>query len=181
VPTKTKKRPISAKTRDEAIRALDGMAQIIRNEMLTHGSYVSSEVVNEELAKQGAICGGHEACAIGSLWIGGGVKINASRYGGAILPGVEEEERQQFLRNRDGLRVAYHELNAAAERYMVKNADRLRRRSIVINFNAPVEALFEEYTIKPKEGGRRRAVGRDELLKVVKSAKKAIRSRELRA
>lgn len=174
-----KNRPISKKTRDEALAALDGMRDVVKNEMLTHGTYVSSEIENHVLAAAGAVCGGHKACAVGSLWLGGGVRMK-SLFGGAVLPGVEEEERRSFLRNRDGLRVAYHALNDAAERFMARHPEVKKRGTSYRVFEAPVESLFEEHQVQ-QANGRYRDVGRQELLPIITAAKRIVNARELKA
>lgn len=97
---------------DKAIDSLNGVIQIAKNEMLQQGLYIS-EVRDEKLAEQGAICGGRNACLVGSLWLGYGIKP----VGDALfpeLPGTDDDERRKFIRNRPGLRLALDALNEEA-------------------------------------------------------------------
>ena len=125
-------------TRSKALAALDGMREIVRREMLITGTYVQASVSNPNLT--GAICGGRKHCAIGALWVGGGVK---PVWGGRCypLPGADQDERVDFLRHRAGLRLAYDCLNAAAEDFIDRDDE--GRLSLDRYFSAPIEALFE--------------------------------------
>lgn len=55
------------RTINRADAILDGVVSISENEMLIHGEYITPDVVSEKLAKSGAICGGHQACLLGSV------------------------------------------------------------------------------------------------------------------
>lgn len=154
---------VSERTRNKALDTLSGMSQIVKNEMITPNQYVGP-VVDQDLAEAGAICGGRKACAVGSLWIAGGVKVEYSGHGAPGLPGVEEYQRENFLRPRPGLRLAYDSLNEAAFEYAERNN---RVRTITVShWNAPVEALFESSKSLPKS----------ELLKIINSAKRKVRA-----
>lgn len=125
-------------TRTKALGALEGMRQIVRREMLARGNYVEDEISNPRLV--GALCGGRKHCAVGSLWVGAGVRPRIL-FGSLELPGVLQSHRKRFLRRRPGLRVAYVALNAAA-------AEFAKRRHLRISDSphwAPIEALFEGY------------------------------------
>lgn len=106
----------AASTKTRALRALAGMRTIIENEMLCHGVYVSDEVEDPE--KAGQLCGGRHMCAVGSLWVGGGVKVIIDpTWHDAQLPGTESDDRDDFLKHRPGLRLAYEAMNAAAKEW----------------------------------------------------------------
>lgn len=129
---------ISEATRQKALNTLNGMAEIARSDMMKPGSYVSDKLLVPQRAK--AICGGHHACAIGSLWLGGGVKMVTDKWGDAELPGVSDGViREQFLAPRHGLRTAYNALNDAASDYI----DTHQGLNINYQFGASIEALFE--------------------------------------
>lgn len=123
----------SEATRAKALKALDGMREIVRAEMLTAGTYVSSYISNPN--RLGSICGGRKHCAIGSLWAGYGVK--RGKYGD--MAGTDQDVRAHFLRPRHGLRLAYDALNQAAQEFVTKH-DGISPRE---DFVAPLEALFE--------------------------------------
>lgn len=155
---------VNEKIRDKALDTLTGMSQIVKNEMLIRGEYVTP-VRNRKLADEGAICGGRKACAIGSLWIAAGVKVEPQGALGARLPGIYDSQRPGFLRRRPGLRLAYEALNEAAEEYAVEhNKVATIKRS---HFDSPIEALFESRAAK---------IGRPELLSLINVAKRKVRA-----
>jgi hypothetical protein len=57
---------------DDAIKILDGIEEIARNQMLVRGLYITDEVVRPDLAEAHSICGGRQACMVGSMWIAAG-------------------------------------------------------------------------------------------------------------
>ena len=162
-------------TIEKAVTALDNMKEIVKNDMLEQGVYVTEEVVNEKLAEQGAICGGHRACAVGSLWIGYGIRLEGPQ-GEKELPGTndsraydwqsgrrEPSERQEFLRTRPGLRLAYDALNEAADKYVEK---RELEDYLDNSFDASIEALFE--------GTYGEKVHRKDMLQIINNAKRSL-------
>lgn len=101
---------------DKAINTIDGMIEIAKREQLIQGTYVDDKV-DETLKIEGAICGGHKACLIGSAYIAYGRKIEAGdAY--AWLDGVEPDERYTFLRRRPALRLAIDALDTEAMKRM---------------------------------------------------------------
>lgn len=121
-----------------ALRALEGMAEVVRNEMLAQGRYVR-HLTRPDLAASGAICGGHQACAIGALWMGAGIKPRRDVWGEWMLEGADDSSnRDVFLEDRPGLRLAYNALNDAADRY-VHDHD----LSPTASFSSSMERLFE--------------------------------------
>lgn len=167
---------ISETTRAKALKALDGMATIVKAERLERGVYVSDEVVDPRRA--GALCQGRNYCAIGSLWVGAGIRPTIGRWVDlderprvtVSLPGaaLTEKGRAEFMRRRPGLRVAYQALNAAADDYIERrNIDRQELLEAVgDDFEASIELLFE--------GDE--DLGRTELLKIINSAKRKVRA-----
>jgi len=107
----------------DAIRALYGMRLIINREMLMPNQYVSQRVDDPAAAASGALCGGRKMCAVGSLWVGGGVKIETRPGHGRVvyanIPGTNPEQRKAFLKgdSRKGLRLAYKTMNKACKAY----------------------------------------------------------------
>ena len=151
---------VADSTKEGALRALDGMREVVRREMLTQGTYVSEEGLNPRLA--GAICGGRRHCAIGSLWVGAGVKHRVVK-GAVTLPGVGEEDRPRFLRRHPALKLAYDALNRVAQRWTDEHEVDLDGA-----FHAPIEDLFESqwgYVLTKRD-----------LLRIISNAKRIVRA-----
>lgn len=109
---------ITAEVRAEAVKIFEGMEQIIRNEMLVRGVYITEEVVDPALAKSGAICGGHQACMVGSMWIAADVRMERDDEGFLDLPGVAAGRvRNEFLAERPALRLAYETMNELSRQF----------------------------------------------------------------
>lgn len=149
----------------EALKALDGMEEIVRNEMVIRGTYATDDIVNSELLD--SICGGRQYCAIGSLWVGYGFKYDAEE--GLIGVGDDEYERNDFVDEHPGLRVALDALNARAQKYMDKH-----EIAGASGFNDPIEALFEAQTYDTETSTYSPVVSRKDLLKIIRKAKKTI-------
>lgn len=94
------------------VEILEGVREIGNNEMMTRGNYVSHDVVRPDLADKGAICGGRQACAVGSLFLAAGVPFDIAAR---VSTGFE---RHRFMADHPDLRAAYDALNAAAYRYI---------------------------------------------------------------
>lgn len=152
----------SESTKVKAIAALEGMRQIVRREMVVAGRYVEDDVSNPRLTK--AICGGRKHCAIGSLWAGGGIKARVEDWG-HDLPGADQDERDEFLRHRPALRLAYDSLNAAAETFIAGHGE----LELDTFFSAPVEALFEG-----SYGDGDGALTKRDLLAIIATAKRNV-------
>lgn len=127
--------------RTDAISTLWNMSIIAEADMMTRGLYVDEKV--SEPARSGAICGGHRACAIGSLFLGAQVPLvhYSGRSGGDILsndevahhikngdfsfwssmPNVGVTDRYHEFKKRPYLGLAYRALNNAAMEYVIKH------------------------------------------------------------
>lgn len=154
------------------LAALDGMAEIARAEMMRQVGYLE---MNVKPSRKDSICGGHQACAIGSLWLAAGIRIR--RTSGYIeLPGASPGARSRFVQNRPVLRHSLAFLNEAAVEYMA-------RHNVVghdvLDYDA-VESLFESpwfdnhAATEDDETGykaRRRA-----MLSVIASAKRKVKA-----
>lgn len=116
---------ITAETRAEAGKIFEGMEQIVRNEMLIRGVYITEYVANPALAESGAICGGHQACMVGSMWLAAGIKprwFDEDGYRYFELPGTSVGDmRQNFLEAHPALKLAYDTMNSLSERFPVNN------------------------------------------------------------
>lgn len=104
------------KTVAKALDTCDGVIEIAKNEMLVQGDYVSSTIMNHELKAKGSVCGGRQACLVGSEYLAYGVRMFAEDF-----PGFSYHTREDFMRNRPGLRLAYRAINEAAHRYAIRH------------------------------------------------------------
>ena len=171
--------PTAAKTKEMAHKALDGMAQITKREMLIRGEYVSDNV-DKKLAEEGAICGGHRACAIGSLYIGYGIPLTEHNWEdddnpSYSLPGVDPASRKAFTRNRPGLRLAMKALDHVAEKRTAglskrqqENVEEFLYEHDDDAYGIKIEALFEGVTRGPSR------LNRENMLEVISEAKKYV-------
>jgi hypothetical protein len=135
---------------------LDNFDLIVRRDRLVRGAYFVSrnelgvhfdvndpawgleQARAEQLANENALCGGGRACAIGSLWLAGGVKTEPNFMGtGGYLPHVVEENRHLELDERPALSVAYDALNLAATE-LLREMDEPDA-----GFDSSMEQLFE--------------------------------------
>jgi hypothetical protein len=155
----------SAVTKRQALKALAGMQEIVEHDMLIHGEYSTSFVVDHKLAAEGAICGGRKYCAVGALWVGGGVSMRNDGWDYA-LPGVNVYERENFLRPRHGLRLAYETLNQVAQEWAVRTrrANRLMDYYAVDLADLTIESVFEG------EYDDRGEIGRRDMLRFIQAA-----------
>lgn len=150
-------------TKDAALDVLEGMREIALADMMDRVGYLSDDVVDR--SRTGAVCRGHKACAVGSLWLAAGVELKRDIYGDWALPGVEEDEREEFVRHRAKLRIALRALNEAATEYIERHG--IRRAA----FDDPVEGLFESHD-RRMDGVNRRRV----MLQVIATAKRKVRT-----
>lgn len=174
---------ITANIKTRALEVLDGMDEIVRNEMVRRGVYVTAEIVNPDLREQGAVCGGRQACAIGSAYLAAGVRLKRDEDGDLVLPGVEQRERDEFLRRRPALRTALEALNAEADAYIARN--KLEEFISGAFWHDSIEALFES---KRGDGwdddgnwrDGRPLVRRDGLRRIIERAKVRVNALETR-
>jgi hypothetical protein len=127
------------------IEVLDGMEEMVHNEMVQRIGYISLRTYKPELAEAGAICLGHMACAVGSLWLAGGVELSWSG-GLAFLPGTSHtyNMRVDWLRvnGYEGIITAYEALETAAAEYVEREG--LTIQDTWEDYGA-LEGLFESY------------------------------------
>ena len=160
----------------KARKALKRMTEIVKNDMLIKEEYVTPDVFSEELAKAGAVCQGHKACAIGSLWLGAGVKMQDNGYGEFEMPGVMEGYRERFFDyGHEDVRVAYDALNEAAARFIESNPR--VAVSVDYNYEAEIEALFEGCYDETNHLAEDWQIGRDEMLEIIKDARSALKDK----
>lgn len=177
---------MNEKTRQSALKALDGFRQIVRNGMVQHEGYVSEEVLNDDLAQSGALCQGRAFCLLGSLWRGAGVRLTFESYFTSgptypVLPGVEKEKRDAFLAHRPGLRAAYDALNAAADKRLAtysKHHQTVIRNAVshlAGGYGASsAEVLFEGVYVAREEGKRVPALTDQDLLALADEAQATV-------
>lgn len=101
---------------EQAIKILDGMAGIVQREMLKAGLYLSHHVVRQDLADAGSLCHGHEVCAVGAMWLAGGIQpvVDMSTQCWR-LPYTSPSEREPVLSRDPALALAYNTMNELGE------------------------------------------------------------------
>ncbi len=145
---------------DDAIKILDGIEEISRNQMLVRGTYIT-DVVDQDLAAAHSICGGRQACMVGSMWIAAGVWI--MHNGEMELPGVTIHKmpngsgivysdypnmnmREIVLTTRPDLKLAYDTMNEVS-------FDHPKAQGIGLNPVNAMEDLFERPAYEDDEDG----------------------------
>lgn len=131
----------------EALGALGGMQIVVNNEMLKRRTYISDCVEDQELAEAGALCGGHKACAVGSLLLGAGVKPTMSgdyadlpEANPNTLVSGRPSPREKFMADNPGVKLAYDALNQAAQQWADEHDVDLSKSSLLL-FNPASDAL----------------------------------------
>lgn len=175
--------PVTKYARNHALKALDGMEEIVGAEMFVRGEYFEEEITAPE--RKGNICGGRRYCAVGSLWAAYGVKLRRNEWGDISLPGITTFERDKFLVRRPGLHLAYKSLNDAASEYITKHQIPVGHTSHGVGrcidridpvFHSSLEGLFEAVKSEtdPETGEHLGFVGRVELLEVIEAARQKV-------
>lgn len=176
---------IDTKIKREAMAALGGMSIIVNNEMLKRRQYVTVEVLDLDLADSGALCGGHGACAVGSLLIGGGVNpVTKDAYGNECyelpMAYVDSGKRAEFMAEHPGIKLAYDALNEAAQRFADAHGIDLETSSLLefrdvsasraLELHGAMEALFEFERPEPGKSDDDYTLTRLGLLKLITDA-----------
>lgn len=161
---------MNEKTKTRVLDALEGMHTIARAEMMQQVGYIDPNVNPHRRA---SACQGHQACAIGSLWLAAGIRPRRN-WGSSYLPGTPQAERGDFIRNRPVLKHALNFLNEAASEYMERHAI---EGNPILNRDA-IESLFEsewfeyQYDNSADTYKARRAA----MLKVISAAKRKVKA-----
>jgi hypothetical protein len=157
-----------SRTQEKALATCDGVIEIAKNEMLVRGNYITG-IVDDKLKQQGAICGGRQACLVGSLYLAHGVP---EMFGPFFS--FSASKRENHMRYRPALRLAYYAINEAAHRRMkVTNPDKLAR--LTRRYGVPDEG-WGEFFFETFLRSRPNAVVLAEVVQVIRSAKRLIRS-----
>lgn len=117
---------------DDAMATLDNMEQIAKAEMMVQGTYITDYVVAPE--RVDAICGGRQACLLGTMWIANGVPLDDVENSVG-----DDTSREEAMEERPSLKVVYDAMNEEA----VKLSKQLGMRTHLRNWHSPAEALFE--------------------------------------
>lgn len=132
----------------DAVRTLDGLAAIARNEQVIRGVYISQDI-DEKLADQGAICQGHRACLIGSTWLAWGVKPTTAfdYYTQDTIWNLPNTSggRDEFVDDKPGLDLALRALDEAARRYVAKTPWRHFQPGFRETFEGYTDSISDEY------------------------------------
>lgn len=147
---------------EKALKNCDGVIEIANNEMLIQGDYVTHTIENEELARQGSICGGHQACLVGSIYIAHGVKPWRKSVG-PILFG--RGPREKFMSTRPALRLTYDAFNRAAFEKIGRGQD----------YDLGPDGDWAEWFFEKYLGGSTHNAIRRQVIEVANRAKELIR------
>lgn len=136
---------------EQALKNLDNMQEIVEGEMLIRGSYISPKIQVPE--REGAICGGRRACALGSLYLAAGIDPVLDDLGYSDLDNTAPSERYLEFQERPYLGLAYDAMNKAAEAYAFENWPDWAEHTTVMwkppMGNGWMETVFEQAPIKP--------------------------------
>lgn len=116
-------------------------AKIVSADRLVHSIYVDD---GGDTTRSNALCGGHRACAIGSLWIAAGIKPERDDEFTYILPTAHPGNRYAAFAQVPGLEEAYYALNAAAADYMASE-DLDPTDTACGCYEGELEVLFESH------------------------------------
>lgn len=172
----------SADTYEHALRAIDGVVELAELGVLVREDYLTPEPVYRDLAEMGAIGGGHGACLLGSLWLGYGEKpLWVDKRSCWDLPGIGDAGdrggvREEFLRDRPGLRIALQALDGAAGRYLGREFG-INPTSKPTDYCSTAEWLFE-YVLVANGRGCYDAT-RVAVIEVARDAQQALREEQL--
>lgn len=163
-----------------ADQILDNMEFLVERERLVRGSYLEQKL-DPELS--GALCQGHRACAIGSLWLSAGVPVEVitnsdSTALGYYLPATDDYEREEFLNDKPGLNRALDALNKATEEFAVDHDINLTRIMEDSGYQDPIEALFEHNLNESseEEADPEYILSRDDLLSIIIEARTLVQT-----
>ena len=133
----------SSADRERALGVLAGMREIAEAEMMVRGLYLHPQAT----ANGPAICGGHQACAVGSLWLAAGAQRVVA--GSWTLPGILLGERNEHLAGDHGLALAFAAANEAAAEFLDAHQPEREEAYVLTgvagstDFEDALEALFE--------------------------------------
>ena len=166
-------------TKQQALDILDGVVEIAEHGQLIHSEYLSYESARPALA--GAICGGHQACLIGSLAIAARpINKHGTRPALELIAILRESayapDSEQALQRRPGLKLALEALNATAEARLLQQAGRSRLARAALHQAADGENVCESY-FETYLSGRTKVQTRVEIKSLVAVAKRHVETR----
>lgn len=145
---------------DTALEALLAVREVEQNKMLRRRVYFTEGVEEPKLAGR-AICGGHQACFIGSLWLGAGVQPTVQQerdydnydeehdeYGTKSvirLPHVNGFDRRIAFEETPGLKLAYDLANLSAREYLAGHPE-VEPFDPTYQIGSIAESVFESNT-----------------------------------
>lgn len=150
------------KTKAKALKTLDGMETIARNDRLVYGEYVSDYV---DYDSKNSVCEGRKYCLLGTAWTAHGAPLRRHPLigNGWVREGVLEGDREAYLARRPALRAVYAALNTAAERRLARRKLSHYQEEDLKQYESPAEGYFE--VIEP---------GRSEVVRLIDSARKIV-------
>lgn len=163
-----------------ADQILANMREIAENDMIQRVGYYDDLIARPDLAESGAICGGHQACAVGSLYIAAGVMPKQNGWFDVVhnryhQGNVNPMERKAFMIEHEllSLSEAYRALNDAAREYISREGlyEYVQWESWV--GAGAMEALFESRDYRNDELDKR-LIEPDQLLPIIDRAREIV-------
>lgn len=155
--------------RAEAIQILKGIDEVAKNEMLSFGEYVRN-VTRPDLAAKGSICGGREACLIGSAYLAAGLDAGSL----TLVDFDAQMGRTEFLADMPALRLAIQALDSVALPRVEKLVSAENQSEFFDDWaGSPAEGLFESEYSKWYELSTNKQ--RKKVMTLTKEARKALK------
>lgn len=98
----------------KALDTCDGVIVMAQAEMLRQGVYVTRDIIDRERERDGSICGGRQACLVGSIFLAYGVPWGDIDFEGHIPSFFSAENRESYMADKPALELAYTAFNQAA-------------------------------------------------------------------
>lgn len=159
----------------KALSVCDGVIEVAENDMLAKGQYVFEEVSNPRLRARGSICGGHQACIVGSMFLAHGdlPEYDEVDHTPIMWGGIFSKRRDEWLSERPGLALAYRAINRAAKTTIDEYYSEWSDRDPNVG---PYKGWGEYFFERVLEGEDRENVA-SEVIGVANLAKRLIRER----
>lgn len=153
--------------KDKALANCDGVIKIAQNEMLLQGEYITG-VVSEKLRANGSICGGRQACLVGSMFLAHGRLPKDIDYVFSVSSWSGEMNRFDYMATRPALKLTYDAFNEAASRLLQRQYD--------MDPTAEPEQGWGEFYFETTLADEEHNVIREKVISLARDAKKLIKS-----
>lgn len=163
-----------------ADQILVNMREIAKNDMIQRVGYYDDDIARPDLAESGAICGGHQACAVGSLYLAASVMPKQDGWyddvhGQYHLGNVNPSQRRVFMAENEliSLSEAYRALNDAAREYISREGLYEYVQWESWRGSGAMETLFESRDYRNDELDKR-LIEPDQLLPIIDRAREIV-------